>query len=83
MVAPLILVMLPPVALRFPHWRAVIVPPPVSAALSCVPDAEAQIVCASDGVTATSVRPVLTDNVANPSVVASGEQVPETIHWYL
>ena len=54
--APVISVMAPPETLHFPHWRAVMAPPPVSVAVNCVPEAVTQIVCAVTGESSTAER---------------------------
>ena len=75
--------MAPPVLERFPHDRAVIVPPPVSAAVNWFPDPLTQILWAALGVKATAERIGVTvtvtsfDTVALPQV---GVDVQTTYH---
>ena len=53
-------VIAPPETERFPHWRPVITPPPVSAAVNNDPEPVEHIVCELFGVTATVDKPEFT-----------------------
>ena len=72
-VCPLMSVIVPPDKERLPHWRDVIVPPPVSATVKILPVPVEQILCAVVGVILTAVRsPTITvtslETVGDPQV---------------
>ena len=75
-VAPDIAVIAPPEADRFPHWRLVIVPPPVSVTVKSDPVPVVQIVWAVEGVVTTAERFALTMNAPDTELVTSAPQAP-------